>query len=469
MNWLNYQINKNSDKLFIKEGLSGYSFFDVYEMVKVYSQTLANLGIKYNDKVLICLPSGIGMVEVILSCFEIGVIAVPISMDMTENERRIIVDKIKPALIITNWSGKELFSNSSYLLSCIEELPNTSRGCSVIDNKYKKENQDVCAIILTSGTSSIPKAVKLTYGNFEMSCSNWNNFLDFKQTDQFLCCLPVNHIGGLAVIIRALIYGFSVNLLSDFDAKNVKVTIQKNPVSIISLVPTMLRRVLLIEDGLDSLKSLRYILLGGGPAPESLLDYCIENRLPIVKVYGMTETCSGTFGLKVLDEPYNKLYAGRPFLGVNVWIENKTIHISGGVVMDGYLDGLDANGVHDSHDLGRLDGDLLFLDIRRKDLIVSGGKNINPIEIEEQLMNIEGVLDSAVIGKEDEEWGQKVIAFIVIESDGFSELEIKNKLKEKISSHKIPKEFVRLPEIPRNELGKIIYRKLNNLYQFVSH
>ena len=463
MNWLDSQINNNPDKIFIREGNKNYSYLDVYEIVKVYSRALLKSGIKRNDKIMICLPSGIGMVEAMLSCFDIGAIAVPISINMTSDEYKMIMDKIKPSMIITNWQEKKSFSKYPFLLSCIEELPNIASGCSMIENIYENNNNDICVIILTSGTTSIPKAVQLTYGNFEMSCKNWNGFLLFEEKDQFLCCLPLNHIGGLAVIIRALIYGFSVNLISNFDAINVNNAISNNPVTIISLVPTMLKRILSIDEGLNSLQSLRYILLGGGPSPESLLDYCIENHLPIVKVYGMTETCSGTFGLKVLEEPHNKLYAGRPFPGIKAWIENGTIHISGDVVMAGYLNEEVVNGVHDSNDLGHMDDDLLFLNIRRKDLIVSGGENINPIEVEEQLINMDGILDSAVVGEEDEEWGQRVIAYVVFESNELNETFIKNKLTKILSKHKIPKKIIKVPLIPRNELGKIIYRDLNNL------
>ena len=318
--------------------------------------------------------------------------------------------------------------------------------------------------MLTSGTTSIPKAVQLTYGNFETRCRNWNSILEFESDDQFLCCLPMNHIGGLAVLIRALIYGFSVNLLPNFDANTVNRVISSHPISIISLVPTMLKRILAIESGLKSLKSLRHILLGGGPSPEFLLDYCIQEKLPIIKVYGMTETCSGTFGLKVLDEPQNKLFAGRPFPETKTWIENGEIHISGPMIMAGYLGEDAAKGVHNSHDLGHMgDDNLLFLNVRRKDLIVSGGENVNPIEVEEQLLNVNGIKDSAVVGKKDEEWGQKVIAYIVCEFDSINEKYIDEKLKKSLSIFKIPKEYVRVPLIPRNELGKIVYEKLKLL------
>ena len=109
-----------------------------------------------------------------------------------------------------------------------------------------------------------------TFANFESSCANWNDFLQFKPDDQFLCCLPLHHIGGLAVIFRALIYGFSVNLISTFEAQLVLDTISKYPITIISFVPTMLKRILEFESSLETFKSLRWIILGGGTSPEYL-------------------------------------------------------------------------------------------------------------------------------------------------------------------------------------------------------
>jgi O-succinylbenzoic acid--CoA ligase len=382
---------------------------------------------------------------------------------LTIKEQEAIIAIIQPRLIITNWKERERFDSISYPLLCIEEILISSGNDSVIKNDHENKVDDVCAIILTSGSTGIPKAVQLTYGNFEISCKNWNNFLQFESGDQFLCCLPLHHIGGFAVLCRALIYGFSINLVSIFEAQAVFDAISCHPVTIISLVPTMLKRILEIEGGKEALKTMRHILLGGGPSPKSLLDICIQERLSIVKVYGMTETCSGTFGLKLLEEPQNKFYTGRPFPKTTVLIKNDEIHISGPMVMKGYLGERNTNGTHNSHDLGRLDDDLLFLHIRRKDLIVSGGENINPLEVEECLLSVNGISDAAVVGKADDEWGQKITAYIVLKSTPLEKESLNSELKKLLSPYKIPKDYIQVSHIPRNELGKIKYDKLKAL------
>ncbi len=468
MSWLQNQIEQYPHKLFIQSGDSRYSFIESAEMVASYSRSLLKENIQPEDRILIYLPSTVELIEIILACFEIGAVAVPISPKLTNAERNAIIEKNQPKLIITNWQFKKVFSfllsPPSFLpppVTPIEELPNSSAGCASNKNEYILKSDHLAAIILTSGTTGIPKAVQLSYGNFEASCNNWNEFLQFQANDQFLCCLPLHHIGGLAVMLRALKFGFSVNLVSTFEAQLVLDTIVKNPVTIISLVPTMLKRILDLDGGLTALKSLRWILLGGGPSPEYLLDLSIKEKLNIVKVYGMSETCSGTVGLKLLDEPHNKLYAGRPFPGTKVWTENDELHISGPMVMQGYVGEAEAKGSHNSHDLGRVDNDnLIFLDIRRKDLIVTGGENVNPIEVEEALLKTDGITDAAVVGIEDEDWGQRVVAYIVISECRVRNSEIRMKLTEQLSDFKIPKEFIQVPFIPRNELGKIEYGNL---------
>ena len=462
MSWLQNQVNQNPHKLFIQKGDRQYSFVDVGDMAATYSKALLKEGIKTQDRILIYLPSTVEFIEIVLACFEIGAVAVPISQKYTNSELEQIITTIQPKLIITSWNQKLPDSRFPISVSCIEELPNASSGCSVITNNYKKNIEDVCSIILTSGTTGIPKAVQLTYGNFEASCNNWNEFLEFQSNDQFLCCLPLHHIGGVAVMLRALMFDFSVNLVSTFEAKLVLDTISNHPVTIISLVPTMLKRILDLEGGLNALKSLRWILLGGGPSPKYLLDLCIAKKLKIVKVYGMSETCSGTVGLKLLDEPQKKLYAGRPFPGVKIWTENDELHISGPMIMKSYVGEPETDGSHNSHDLGRVDdGNLIFLEIRRKDLIITGGENVNPIEVEEALMKIEGITDAAVVGVEDGEWGQKVVAYIVNSECRIRNSELRMQLKGKLTAFKNPKEYIQVPSIPRNELGKIEYEKLS--------
>ena len=458
--WLRTQAEKNPEKLFVQQGENQFTFGDIYDTVLVFAKSLLKNDLTFNDKVVIFLPTGVDTVEMILACFEIGVIAVPLSIKLTEQELDVLLNQIQPTLIITNWANKKRFnkfSNCTHIY--IEEVISSSDGCGITEISNRSTQDDVCAILLTSGTTDLPKAVQLTYKNFEASCENWHDYLGFKDDDQFLCCLPLNHIGGLAVIIRALIYGFSINLVNSFNAEVIFNAFTHYPVTIVSLVPTLLKRILELPGAEFRLKSMRYILLGGGPASDRLLLKCIHDKINIIKTYGMTETCSGIVGLSILNEPENRQYAGRPFKDVNLNIENGTILITGPMVMKGYLGNPIANGSHDSKDLGRIKNDILYLDCRRKDLIISGGENVNPREVESVIQSFPNISDAAVTGLKDDEWGQRVVAFVVSKNEVDTE-KLGEFCREKLSDFKCPKDIIQLDEIPRTVIGKVDLPKL---------
>ncbi len=461
--WLQKRLAINPTGLFLKFGEETFTFGEIADSVTIVQKAFSASGIHSKNKLIVLLPNGIELVEVILTCFESGIISIPISTKFTSEELNSIVKEVQPDAIISNWNFSKKLQTNSIPLICIEEIPTLARGCQKFEIDESVSADNVCTILMTSGTTGQPKAVQLTFGNFQSSCENWNHFLQFDTTDQFLCCLPMTHIGGLAVIIRALIYGFSVNIAESFSSELLYQILSKDPVTLISLVPTMLQRIIDQPDGLQYLKSLRAILLGGGPASDNLLENCLNEKLNVVKTYGMTETCSGIVGLKILDQPEKKQFTGVPFKDVTLKIVNEEIVVSGPMVMKGYLNHSEANGIHNSRDLGWIDDGTLFLEMRRKDLIITGGENVNPKEVEELLKSFDGINDAVVVGVPDEEWGQLVTAYLTSENSKPDIKNITNHLKDRIASFKIPKVIHFVKSIPRDELGKIKYSELHFL------
>ena len=141
MSWLQEQVLENPQNLFIQESGHAYSVMDVMEMVQIYSHSLLRENIQPQDRILIYLPSGIELVEIILSCFEIGAIATSISRRLTKRERDAVIAIIQPRFIITNWTEQETFEGVSFPLTCIEELPSSSGICSVVTNEYEKNGE----------------------------------------------------------------------------------------------------------------------------------------------------------------------------------------------------------------------------------------------------------------------------------------------------------------------------------------
>ena len=462
--WFQNRLEKDSSNLFIYYNNKSYSASDLSSNIFSIQKVFSACDIRRQERLIILLPNGIDIIEVILACFQSGVIAVPVSIKYTDSELNKIIKMIKPKSIITNWEFSNRVNNLGNDVIAIEEFLSISRVCQNYNPINKIKKTDVAAIILTSGTTGIPKAVQLTYNNFESSCENWNRFLEFENHDQFLCCLPLHHIGGLAVVVRALIYGFSINLADSFKSHLLYTIIKTHPISIVSLVPTMLEKIINYSNGINILKSLRAILLGGGPSSDELLNICLKNNLNIVKTYGMTETCSGIVGMWIQDEPSKKHFSGNPFKDVKIKIINKEIHIKGPMVMKGYLNENNLNGYHNSKDFGWIENNNLYIEMRRKDLIVSGGENVNPKEIESVLFKKNNIIDCAVIGIADKKWGQKVIAFLTtLDNKKIPDKELILYLSKELSKYKIPKYFLFVDSIPRNEIGKVITKNLKLL------
>ena len=463
--WFQNRLKNHPNSSFIIFQNKSYSISNISGNILSIQKVFSASGIKPKDRLIILLPNGIEIIETILACFEMGVIAVPISTKFTDIELIKIIKMINPVSIITNWELSSRVNNLGVSILEVEEFPSIARICQVYKPINNIKKTDVAAIILTSGTTDIPKAVQLTYENFEASCRNWDSFLTFNCEDQFLCCLPLHHIGGLAVIVRGLIYGFCINLAESFSANLIYELIKKYPISIVSLVPTMLEKIVNKKDGINCLLPLKAILLGGGPASDKLLDISFQNQLNLVKTYGMTETCSGIVGLWIKNNPGKKQFSGIPFPEVQLKIKNEEVYIKGPMVMKGYLNEADNVGFYNSQDIGWLDkNNNLFIKMRRKDLIVTGGENVNPKEIETVLLKINKVNDCVIIGVSDQEWGQRIIAYLsTIDNNKIDKKELINKLSKELSKYKLPKEFIFVEFISRNEIGKVKLEDLKYL------
>jgi acyl-CoA synthetase (AMP-forming)/AMP-acid ligase II len=384
--------------------------------------------------------------------------------------------------------------------------------------------------IATSGSSDRPKRVVLLRGN--MMAAARNAFRDWQRVpaapnanrieivdspgspiNDYLWgnCLPLDHTGGLAIVFRALLSGTGIFLWDRFDERTILSDLRTHPgIRRVSLVPTMLKRLLAFgskhahkpPDHLDQ------VLLGGGPAGGDLITEARSAGWLVCFSYGMTETCGQIAAQTWIDAPASSPHppgaAGRPFPGHELSIRDAygrevapggtgLLWIRGPQVFPGYLDdnrrilpsdsGPDRDGWFDTGDYARLDGQSnLFIEARRTDLIVSGGENVNPVEVEQILRKFPQVSDAAVIGMCDDEWGQMVVAFIVpnktevlsdsVDStldDGKWPAE-RTKLESslvKLSAgnlkpHQRPKKYVFTTSIPRTALGKIERKKLQD-------
>jgi O-succinylbenzoic acid--CoA ligase len=214
--------------------------------------------------------------------------------------------------------------------------------------------------------------------------------------------------------------------------------------------------------------NLRVVLISGEFIPKPLVETCLIKKIPIYKSYGMTETTSQSTTFRVLDAPRKLDSVGLPLPGVTIRIDHPDaagigeILIQSPMLMNGYLGQAPVAGLFYTHDIGYVDEDgYLFILDRRKNIIISGGENIYPLEIENVLYAHPGILECAVVGKKDERWGQVPVLFVVSSLDDQC---IINYLAERIARYKLPKKIIHLAELPKNATGKILKKNLVEQY-----
>jgi O-succinylbenzoic acid--CoA ligase len=430
----------------------------------------------------VLLKNNLDTMVILFSLQLLGVHAVILNNRLSPSELvwQLKDSKAASLLLDDSFSDTKEFINrqlpSLYTVTKGELL--TSITC-VPDVQEEISLSEVCTIMYTSGTTGNPKGVIQTYGNHWWSSVGSALNLGFMEGDCWLCNVPLFHTSGFSILMRSVIYGMPIVLHEHFDVEETIHAIHDKKVTIMSVVGTALRRIV------DALRDrrlpnhFRCMLLGGGPAPLPLLQACVEKEIPIFQTYGMTESSSQIVTLAP-EYSLSKLgSAGKPLFISQVQIVAEDgspapsgvpgeIVIKGPNVTPGYLflpevtDEKFLNGWFHTGDVGYLDeeGFLYVLD-RRSDLIISGGENIYPAEVEEVLLAHPDVLEAGVTGLVDAEWGQVPIAFIIKkEGTNPSSEELEQFCKERLGKYKVPKAFYFMEELPRNASKKLLRREL---------
>ena len=342
----------------------------------------------------------------------------------------------------------------------------------------------LAAVVFTSGTTGQPRGVRLTHANLLASAHAWNAFLDSNADDHWLATLPLSHVAGLGVVMRSLVSGARLTLHDRFDPTAVRNALAADGVTHVSLVPTQLRR--LLDGGPVAAPRLRALLLGGAPIPAALVVRAVAAGLPTVTTYGMTEAASGITALTVAETPLHPGSAGRALPGsrIRVRLDDGSdapsgvvaeIAVAGPSIFTGYegdqtaADTMFPDGWFRTGDLGHLDADgRLTVSDRRDDLIISGGENISPVEVETVLLSHPDVTDAAVVGRPDATWGAVPIAAVVLRSDGADLLAIEALCRDRLAGYKVPVAIMRVGAIPRTASGKIVRHEVRRSLQAIA-
>lgn len=464
----------NKNAAIIDDNLSIY-FSDLSKVISKTAQYYLENGVKPKNNIAIIGYNSIEYVIAIYSLWKLGAIPVPINTRLKDNEIKTIINSSNCDIIILD----ENFSNTLLGLNSIKMLIKSDGEECNISNKAKPD--DVAVIIHTSGSSGTPKGVEITNNNLYQSYLVAAQAFNFSSKDTFLASLPFYHIGGFSIINRALLSGGSLVLPKSLKQEDIANSLKKHNPTIVSFVPTMLKRF--IEKEVDPNKDLRFLFLGGGPSSDELINSASKNQWPIVKVYGSSETTAMITACSDDELKMNPSSAGKPFDGIEIkildeaksYVDNNVvgeIAIKSPTIARGYLNDSKIwnekfyNDFYLSGDYGYLDENgLLFVVARRTDLILSGGENISPREIESYLNEHSEITDSFVFPIDDSEWGQIPVAIVVTkENSTLTKDDVINYIKSKISSYKIPKQILILDKIPKTELGKVNIDEVRALY-----
>ncbi|MFC2947126.1 o-succinylbenzoate--CoA ligase [Virgibacillus sediminis] len=471
--WLTKQAHLDPDQTAIEyENGGSITFSELERKSRAFASKLASLGIKKGSHVALLSGNSEKMIISLHAISYLGAVAVMLNTRLTEAELTHQITDAEVSIILTGEDERfkaMSFPVESYAMQEVERF-------AEMEVKLAEEiNLDEpFTIIYTSGTTGFPKGVIHTYGNHWWSAVSSALNLGLNQEDKWLMAMPIFHVSGLSILMKSVIYGMPIFMMEKFDPERAHHAIMEKGITIISVVTVMVQRLLRQLGEEKYPKAFRCMLLGGGPAPKPLLEEAEKLGIPVFQSYGMTETSSQIVTLSPKDALTKIGSAGKPLMPAQLKICGKDdegigeIHVKGPMVTRGYYKNSQASerafsdGWLATGDLGRLDKDgFLYVVDRRKDLIISGGENIYPSEIESVLSGMEQIKEVGVTGVEDQTWGQVPAAFIV-KSREVSEGEICAYARKFLAGYKIPKYFYFIKELPRNASNKIVRSALTD-------
>ncbi len=387
------------------------------------ARRIAARGARPGDRVAIALAPGESFAIALHATLLLGAVAVPVDPRLSAREAAAITAGAATVLTDPGIAGHE-------------------DPAAVLRDTHDLEAAAI--VVHTSGTSGVPKPVPLTYGNWLWSALGSAAALGHGPGERWLCCLPLAHVGGLSILMRSAIAATTAIVHQRFDTERVLAALRdpRGP-TLVSLVPTTLAR--LLDAGLHEPPALRWALLGGAAIPAALLTRAARAGVPVAPTYGMTEACSQVATL------------GRPLFCTRVRISD-----DGEILVSGPTVAPTAGPVLATGDLGALDehGRLTVIG-RRADTIITGGENVAPQEVEEVLLAHPAVADAGVHGRPDEDWGEIVVATVVLcAGEDLSAEDLRAYCGERLAGFKVPKEVGFAHTLPRTPSGKLVRRAL---------
>jgi len=404
---------------------------------------MAERGVGPGDRVALALTPGLAFAEALHACLLLGALAVPIDPRLSASERTMLCTETLLTVDRLAWEGAQGPTGAH---------PPTLGAAG--------HDLDAAAMVVhTSGTTSTPRPVVLTYGNLLWSALGSAVALGLDPDERWLCAMPLAHVGGLSVLVRSAIYATTAVVHERFDTDRVLHSLLSEDITMMSVVATTLRR--LLDAGLSRPPALRCSLAGGGPVPAALLARARDAGVPVCQTYGLTESCS-----QATTTPVAVVGDATPSAGPPLFCTHAMIAVDGEILLRGPTVAPAAvaqDGWLHTGDLGHLDElGRLHVTGRAADTIISGGENVAPAEVEAVLEAHPDVAEAAVVASTDPEWGEAVTAIVVARADARPESEtLRVHCAERLAAFKVPRHILHRTEpLPRTRSGKLLRREL---------
>ena len=459
MEWLRYGKQYYPNRIC----MNNYTYQDIYSAVVNVATRLQTLS---DTRIAIVSDNSVTMAVYLLAAMLVRkeVLLLNVHLTAGEIENQLCQLHITTVLHSTKRCGQVPKSVTSMEFESMESMLHNEEK-DIFD--WIVNDNDIAAIMNTSATTGQFKSVPLRWSQIKAHVQASQEVLGRSEQDNWLMVLPLFHVSGLSILMRSLYNGTAMTIMESYDEEQVLQYIHDGRINMMSLVPTILKN---LEPRITH-HQLRVILLGGEFIPRPLVDACVAKQLPIYKTYGMTETFSQSVTMPVLSN-LNKLDSvGKPLPRMTVHIVNPDvdgvgeIHLNGPMVMRGYINREPIHGDFNTDDMGYVDEDgFLYILNRRTDLIISGGENIYPKEIEDTVYAMQGVKECAVIPVADTKWGQVpalFVAFDDIDALGADlKMIVRDYISSKLAKYKVPKYITIMDALPRNGTGKIMRKSL---------